>query len=69
MRVLISNDTGPMHLGAIAGTSIVLILDERSPSVYLPLTQKLEIVKSGEIDKIGVEEVFRATLRILENES
>ncbi len=60
LQVLISNDTGPMHLGAFAGTSIVLILDERSPSVYLPLTEKLAIVKSGQIDAIKVEEVYQA---------
>jgi heptosyltransferase II len=66
LQVLVSNDTGPMHLGAIAGTSIVLILDKSAPLAYLPLTEKVEIVKTGKIDEIKVEDVFQATQRILE---
>lgn len=69
LEIFVSNDTGPMHLGAIAGASVVLILDKRAPTTYLPLTEKLEIVSSGEIDKISVEEVYQATKRMLENGS
>ena len=65
LRVLVSNDTGPMHMGAIAGTSIVLVLDERAPTTYLPLTEKIEIVSTGQIDEISVEDVYRATKKIL----
>lgn len=61
LKVFISNDTGPMHLGAIAGASIVLILDKNAPTTYLPLTDKLEIVSGKEIAEISVEEVFQAT--------
>jgi hypothetical protein len=49
-----------MHLGAIAGASIVLILDKNAPTTYLPLTQKLEIVTGKEIADISIEEVFGA---------
>jgi ADP-heptose:LPS heptosyltransferase len=69
LQVLISNDTGPMHLGAIAGASIVLVLDKNAPTTYLPLTEKLEIVSGKGINEISVEEVFQATKRILENET
>lgn len=69
LQVLISNDTGPMHLAAIAGASIVLILDKRAPITYLPLTEKIEIVSTGQIDEISVRDVFQATTKILENES
>lgn len=69
LRILISNDTGPMHLGAIGGVSIVLILDKNAPTTYLPLTEKLEIVSGKEIASISVEEVFQATLRMLGNEN
>lgn len=60
LQILVSNDTGPMHLGAIAGASIVLILDERAPLTYLPLTEKLAVVRSGKIDEISVAEIFEA---------
>jgi ADP-heptose:LPS heptosyltransferase len=65
--VLISNDTGPMHLGAIVGTSIVLILDDRAPRTYLPLTNSLEIVGGENLDQISVDDVLTATLRQCEN--
>jgi ADP-heptose:LPS heptosyltransferase len=68
MHVFVSNDTGPMHLAAIAGASVVLILDESAPDTFLPLTKYLRVVKSGEIGKISVDEVFQATGSFLENE-
>lgn len=69
LRVLVSNDTSAVHIGAIAGTSIVLVMDERAPTTYLPLTEKLRVVNNGKIDEIEVEEVFSAVQQFLKNES
>jgi ADP-heptose:LPS heptosyltransferase len=60
LDVLVSNDTGPMHLAAIAGTRIVLIWDKRGNAIFRPLTEKLTLVDSGTIDEIGVDEVYKA---------
>ena len=60
LRVLVSNDTGVVHLGAIAGAPLVLVMDERGPTAFLPLTEKLRVVRSGTIDKIPVEDVLGA---------
>ncbi len=68
LRVFVSNDTGPMHLAAIAGAAVVLILDKRAPETFLPLTERLRVVKSGEIDRIGVKEVFEAASCFLGDE-
>ena len=68
MRVFVSNDTGPMHLAAIAGAPVVLVLDENAPDTFLPLTKKLRVVKSGKIDKISVTEVFQAAESFLDDE-
>lgn len=65
LRVLVSNDTGPMHLAAIAGAAVVLILHEHAPTTFLPLTRQLEIVNSDAIERIAVEEVLAATERFL----
>ncbi len=65
LRILVSNDTGVVHIGAIAGASLVLVMDERAPTTYLPLTEKIRVVRSGTIDKISVEEVFGATQSFL----
>lgn len=67
VRVLVSNDTGAMHLAAIVGAAIVLILDESAPHTYLPLTEKLCIVQSGKLAAISVEEVLRAAATFLPN--
>jgi heptosyltransferase III len=60
--VLVSNDTGPMHLAAIAGTKIVLIWDNRGNPIFMPLTEKLAVVSSGTIEEIGVDEVYEAVI-------
>ena len=65
LQVLISNDTGAVHIGAIAGTSVVLIMDESAPTTYLPLTEKLRVVRSAKLDEISVGEVFETTREIL----
>jgi len=68
LKVLVSNDTGVVHIGAIAGAALVLVMDERAPTTYLPLTEKIRVVRSGTIDKISVGEVFRATESFLTDE-
>jgi heptosyltransferase III len=64
LDVLVSNDTGPMHLAAIAGTRIVLIWDKRGNPIFMPLTEKLSVVSSGTIDEIGVDEVCDAVVSV-----
>lgn len=64
--VLVSNDTGAVHLGALVGTPIVLVMDERAPTTYLPLTEKISVVNSAPLDEIEVKEVFQATRKSIE---
>ena len=65
LSVLISNDTGAIHLGGVVGTAIVLVMDRRAPTTYLPLTEKIRVVNNDTIDKIGVAGVLQATLEFL----
>ena len=69
LSVLVSNDTGVVHLGAIAGAALVLVMDERGPTAFLPLTEKIRVVRSGTIDKIPVEDVLSAAESFLTKES
>jgi heptosyltransferase I len=69
LTVLVSNDTGVVHLGAIAGTRLVLVMDERAPVTYLPLTEKIRVVRSATIDRIPVAEVFEAIRSFLTDET
>ena len=65
LDLLVSNDTGPPHLAAIVGTPIVLVMDERAPLRYLPLAERMKVVRSGQIDEILVEEVYSAVESLL----
>lgn len=67
LAVLISNDTGAIHLGAIVGTPIVLVMDKNAPTTYLPLAEQINVVRSASISEIGVPEVLQATRKILDN--
>lgn len=69
LSVLIGNDTGPVHLGAVVGTSIVLILDKRAPTVFLPLAKKMTIINSDTVAEIAVPEVLQAARDFLDSEN
>jgi ADP-heptose:LPS heptosyltransferase len=58
--LVVSNDTGPPHLAALVGTPIVLVIDERGPLRYLPMSREIEVVRSGIIGDISVEDVLTA---------
>jgi ADP-heptose:LPS heptosyltransferase len=66
LDLLVSNDTGPTHLAAIVGTPIVLIMDERAPLRYLPLAERIRVVRNGVIDDISVTDVYSAVTDLLE---
>lgn len=68
LKVLVSNDTGVVHIGAIAGAALVLVMGENAPLTYLPLTEKIRVVRSGAIESIPVEEVLSATRSFLSAE-
>lgn len=61
----VSNDTGPMHLASAVGAPVVLLLDKRAPTSYLPQGDRHRVIYSSEIQSISVEEVFDATRAIL----
>ena len=65
ISVLVSNDTGAIHLAALVGTPIVLVMDERAPTTYLPLIDKICVVNHAPLDEIGAAEVFRATRKMI----
>lgn len=65
LSVLISNDTGAVHIGGLVGTPIVLIMDKGAPQTYLPLAPILRVVRNAPLAEIGVEDVFKATEEIL----
>ena len=65
LDAFVTNDTGPMHLAACAGSPVLLLLDERAPPTYLPLTDRLEVVRNRTIDQISVDDVYEAAKLLL----
>lgn len=64
LQTFITNDTGPMHLAACSGCPIVLVLDERAPTTYLPLADRLAVVNNAEIGDITVDDVHAAVIQL-----
>lgn len=64
LSVLISNDTGPMHVAAAVGASVVLLLDRRAPHSYLPVEGHHRIIQRA-IGDITTEEVYGAARELL----
>ncbi len=65
LDAFVTNDTGPMHLAACAGAPILLLLDKRAPTTYLPLTDKLEVVREKTIDMITAADAYDAAKKLL----
>lgn len=65
LDVFVTNDTGPMHLAACAGAPIVLLMDQGAPTTYLPLTDKLTVIRNTSIDVISVDDVYREVVETL----
>jgi ADP-heptose:LPS heptosyltransferase len=65
LRVLVSGDTGPMHLAAIAGAGIVLLSEIGSPDIFRPLIEKLVVLEDKPLAEISVDEVAGAVAKLL----
>lgn len=65
LRVLVSGDTGPMHLGAIAGASIVLLSEIGSPNIFRPLIDNLVVIDDNPLSDISVDAVANAVDKLL----
>jgi ADP-heptose:LPS heptosyltransferase len=61
LSVLVSNDTGPMHVAAAVGTPVVLLLDRRAPQSYIPLGDHHRVIYNSTIAEIAVDEVYEVT--------
>lgn len=62
--IFVTNDTGPMHLAALAGAPILLVIDSRAPLTYLPLTAQIAVVNDAHIDAISVDAVHSAAQQL-----
>lgn len=60
LSVLISNDTGPMHIAAAVGTPVVKLIGHPTLNTYVPIGEQHTVIHGAAIDAITVEEVYAA---------
>jgi len=65
LAAFVSNDTGPMHVASAVGTPVVLLLDKRAPTSYLPQGDHHRVIYNNVISDISVDEVYVATRSVL----
>jgi ADP-heptose:LPS heptosyltransferase len=65
LAVFVSNDTGPMHLAAAVGTPVLVLLDKRAPTSYMPLGEHHRKLNDKVISEISVEEAYEEARSVL----
>ncbi|MFN2576195.1 MAG: glycosyltransferase family 9 protein [Pyrinomonadaceae bacterium] len=65
LAVLVSNDTGPVHIAAAVGTPVVVLIDLPTPHAYVPLASSQRLLFSESVTEIEVENVYAATRELL----
>ena len=65
LSVFVSNDTGPLHLAAAVGTSVVMLMDRPTPNSFVPLEQHHRTVYGKTVEELTVEEVYKVTCELL----
>ena len=61
--LLISNDTGPMHIGIAVGTPTISLFGSSNPNKWGPIASKHSIIHRNGMETITVEDVMEATYR------
>ncbi|MDT7604586.1 MAG: hypothetical protein QOF61_2583 [Acidobacteriota bacterium] len=61
VSVLVSNDTGPVHVAASVGTPVVVMVGRLTRDGYEPVGSRHRTIYGRDIDAITVEEVYAAT--------
>jgi heptosyltransferase I len=65
LTLLISNDTGPVHIAAAVGTPVVVIMDCPKPHSFTPIGDQHRLILGQEITQISVQQVYQAAREVL----
>ena len=65
LSVFVSNDTGPLHLAAAVGTSVVMLMDRPTPNSFVPLEQHHRAVYGKKVEELELSEVYKVTCELL----
>ena len=65
-RLLVSNDTGPMHLGPAVGVPTLGLFSVGFPEHYRPLGKESRFLKRFPLESLGVQEVYQTVVEMLQ---
>lgn len=65
LTLMVSNDTGPAHLGAAAGVPVVVLMDRPTPHSFTVVGDQHRLIYGDLVTKITVEEVYGAVHTLL----
>jgi len=65
LHVMVSGDTGPMHMAAVAGAGVVLLSTLGAPDIFTPLTENLVNINDLKFEDIGVDRVIAGVNTLL----
>ncbi len=60
LTVFVTNDTGPMHIAAAVGTSVIELLGRSTPNTYTPIGDHHRLIFGRTINDTTVDEVYKA---------
>ena len=60
LSIFVTNDTGPMHIAAAVGTSVIDLLNRPTPNTYTPVGDQHRVICAATIKDISVEDVYKA---------
>ena len=65
LTIFVSNDTGPVHIAAAAGTPVIVIMDRPDPHSFTPIGDHHRLIFGQSVRNISVAQVYKAAHEVL----
>lgn len=65
LTLFVSNDTGPAHIAAAAGTPVIVLFDRPDPHCFIPVGDHHRLIFEQSIKNISVAQVYKAAHELL----
>lgn len=65
LTLFVSNDTGPAHIAAAAGTPVIVLFDRPDPHCFIPVGDQHRLIFGQSIMNITVAQVYKAVHELL----
>src|SRR6266481_281237 len=65
LTIFVSNDTGPMHIAAAVGTSVIVLMDRPTPHIFVPVGKRHRVMYGNTVREITVDQVYKVTHELL----